>query len=136
MKGRGQQGGVDFYGSADITVSLQHSACRKQMDKKWWKGLLRAVGGLALLPMLPLGNYIVCFVNLGVGTLLSEFYKLLHIPLEASLAAHGKREPCTAHCLQSHNYLGPERTKPPRETKCPSGMAGVCFSHLWLGDTS
>lgn len=63
LKGRGQQGGVDLYGRADITVSLQHSACRKQMAKKWWKGLLGLWAGFVLLPMLPLGTYMVCFEN-------------------------------------------------------------------------
>lgn len=100
------------------------------MAKKWWKGLLRAMGGLAVLPMLPLGTYMVCFENLGVGTLLSGFYKLFHIPLEASLAAHGKMELCVAHGQQSHSYLGPERTKPLRERDSPSGMARVGFLHF------
>lgn len=59
------------------------------------------VGGLALFPMLPLGTYMICSENPGVGTPLSEFYKLFHIPLEASLAAHGKMELCRAHCQQS-----------------------------------
>lgn len=46
------------------------------MAKKWWKGLLRTMGGgrLAVLPMLPLGTYTVCFENPGVGTLLSGLY--------------------------------------------------------------
>lgn len=102
------------------------------MAKKWWKGLLRTTGlggGLAELPMLPLGTYMVCFENSGVGTLLSGLYSYF-TPLEASLAAHGKMELCVAHCQQSHSYLGPEQTKPLRERDSPSGMARVCFSHL------
>lgn len=40
LKGRGQQGGVEFYGRIDIIVSQWYSAYRKQMAKKWWEGLL------------------------------------------------------------------------------------------------
>lgn len=74
LKGRSQQGGVDFYGRADIIVSLYYSVCRKQMAKKGWKGLPWAVAG-GLLPGLPRGTSMLHFENAGVGTLLSEFCK-------------------------------------------------------------